>query len=78
MIRKFIRSRTLFAVLAAAISMPVFAGAEDQPGAGAMVADALIARPLGVVFTAVGAATFVVHVGDAVSVGTAPIANEFG
>jgi hypothetical protein len=60
MIQKFIRSRTVFAVLAAALSMPAIAGPEDQPGAGAMVADALIARPLGVVFTAVGAATFVV------------------
>jgi len=60
MIQKFIRSRTLFGVLAAALSMPAIAGPEDQPGAGAMVADALIARPLGVVFTAVGAATFVV------------------
>ena len=60
MIQKFIRSRTLLALLACAISMPVIAAPEDEPGAGAMVADAVVARPLGVVFTAVGTAAFIV------------------
>ena len=39
---------------------PVIANDADGPGAGAMVADAVVARPLGLVLTAVGAATFVV------------------
>jgi hypothetical protein len=60
MIQKFIRSRTLLVLLGAAISMPVVAAPEDEPGAGAMVTDALVARPLGIVFTAVGTAAFIV------------------
>lgn len=42
------------------VSMPAWAAAEDAPSAGAMTADLLIARPLGVVFTAVGAAVFII------------------
>jgi hypothetical protein len=60
MIQNFIRSRTLLVLLGAAISMPVVAAPEDQPGAGAMITDALVARPLGLVITALGTATFVV------------------
>ncbi len=42
-------------------SMPAaFASQEDEPGAGTMAMDALVARPFGFVITAVGAATFVV------------------
>jgi len=38
---------------------PVIANDADGPGAGAVVADAVLARPLGLILTAVGAATFV-------------------
>ncbi|NOX49388.1 MAG: hypothetical protein GXP16_02480 [Gammaproteobacteria bacterium] len=42
-------------------SVPVFAAdADATPGAGAMVADALVARPLGLVVTTLGAVAFVV------------------
>lgn len=45
-------------------SVPVFAvgdsDADATPGAGAMVADALVARPLGLVVTTLGAVAFVV------------------
>ncbi len=39
---------------------PAFAAPEDQPSAGAMTADLVVARPVGLVMTAVGAAVFVV------------------
>ena len=39
---------------------PALAAPEDPPGAGAMTADLLIARPFGAVVTVLGAATFVV------------------
>ena len=38
---------------------PSFAGPEDEPTPGAMAADLIIARPVGVVLTALGAAAFV-------------------
>jgi hypothetical protein len=42
-------------------SVPAFANNDEGgPSAGAMVADAVVARPLGVVLTTVGAVTFVV------------------
>ncbi|MDB6060026.1 MAG: hypothetical protein JWM78_129 [Verrucomicrobiaceae bacterium] len=47
-----------FALLAPQIS--VAQQVDEDPSALAMVGDALIARPLGVVFTAVGAALYVV------------------
>jgi hypothetical protein len=59
--QKRIKSRALIALVCAAISLPAFAGGpEGRPGDYAMVADLVVARPLGVVFTAVGAAVFVV------------------
>jgi len=58
--QKRITSRALIVLICAVISVPAFAGPEDRPGDYAMVADLLVARPLGVVFTAVGAAVFVV------------------
>ena len=39
---------------------PAFAGDEDSPGAGKMAADVLIARPIGMAITTVGALAFVV------------------
>lgn len=41
-------------------SAPVFANDDDGPKAGEMIADAVVARPIGLVLTAVGAVTFVV------------------
>jgi hypothetical protein len=40
--------------------MPVHAAPEDEPSAMAMTGDLLIARPLGIVITTIGAAAFVV------------------
>jgi hypothetical protein len=56
-----IKSRALIVLICAVIGAPAFAaGPEGRPGDYAMVADLVVARPLGVVFTAVGAAVFVV------------------
>src|SRR5215470_84231 len=56
-----IKSRALIVLMCAVIGAPAFAaGPEGRPGDYAMVADLLVARPLGVVFTAVGATVFVV------------------
>lgn len=41
-------------------AMPAYAAPEEEPTALAMTGDLIIARPLGVVVTAVGAAAFVV------------------
>ena len=56
-----IKSRALIVLICAVIGAPAFAqNPEGRPGDYAMVADLLVARPLGVVFTAVGAVVFVV------------------
>src|SRR4030095_4584758 len=56
-----IKSRALIVLICAVISAPALAQNPDgRPGDYAMVADLVIARPLGVVFTALGAAVFVV------------------
>lgn len=56
---------------------PAYAvGNEDGPGAGAMAADLLVARPLGVVLTAVGAATFVVSLPFSALGGNIPAAAQ--
>lgn len=44
----------------AGTAAPAYAAPEDEPTALAMTGDVLIARPVGVVLTAVGAATFLV------------------
>lgn len=59
MMKKLLLTVLMFGV-AASVSLPALAGPEDRPKAGAMVADVLVARPLGVVFTVVGSALFVV------------------
>ncbi len=41
-------------------SLPAFAADEDQPSAGEMAVDLVVARPLGVAITAVGSAVFLV------------------
>jgi len=46
--------------LAGLLAMPAQAAREEEPSAGAMTADALIARPLGIVATVLGTAVFVV------------------
>jgi hypothetical protein len=50
----------LFAALLGVWAMPVHAAPEDEPSAMAMTGDLLIARPLGIVITTIGAAAFVV------------------
>ena len=56
-----IKSRALIVLICAVIGAPAFAaGPDGRPGDYAMVADLAVARPLGVVFTTVGAAVFVV------------------
>lgn len=49
----------MFISLAWAVSVPAFAGPEEDRSALAMAGDAVVARPLGVAITAVGAAVFV-------------------
>ncbi|MCZ6711726.1 MAG: hypothetical protein O7B25_15285 [Gammaproteobacteria bacterium] len=46
--------------LATFISTPALAAPEDEPGYKAMTGDLIVARPLGMAFTAIGAAIFVV------------------
>lgn len=50
----------MLAMTMLAVSAPVMAGPEDEPSAEEMVGDLLVARPVGLVVTAVGAAAFVV------------------
>jgi hypothetical protein len=40
--------------------LPAYAAPDDQPSAGEMTADLVVARPFGVAITAVGAAVFLV------------------
>jgi len=57
---KFIKTRVLTALVVAAVSAPVWAiGNEDNQGDFAMAGDLLVARPLGIVWTAAGSAIFV-------------------
>jgi hypothetical protein len=42
------------------VQAPALAEPEERPGGAAMMADLLVARPLGIVFTVVGTAAFVV------------------
>ncbi len=48
------------ALLGCWVATPALAATEDEPSAGAMAGDLLIARPLGIVATTLGAAAFVV------------------
>jgi len=49
------------ALVFGSLSAPIaFAGPEDDPTGGEMMADALVARPIGLATTILGAATFVV------------------
>lgn len=41
-------------------SMPAMAAQDDEPSAGAMVADLVVARPVGLIATVLGSAAFVV------------------
>jgi hypothetical protein len=60
MMQKLVRSRAVVALLCAALSAPALAAPESEPGDGAMVVDLVVARPLGVARTVLGAAVFVV------------------
>ncbi len=57
---KHIGRIALLLTLASALSAPVFAAPEDEPTALAMTGDLVIARPIGMVITVVGAVAFVV------------------
>lgn len=49
------------ALLVCSLGSPiVYAGPEDEPSGGEMMVDAVVARPIGLVTTAVGAAAFIV------------------
>jgi len=49
------------ALVLGSLSAPAaFAGPEDEPSGGEMMVDALVARPIGLATTVVGAATFIV------------------
>ncbi len=55
--------RSLTGVIAASLLLvgtPVFAGPEDEPSASEMVADVVVARPAGLLITAIGAGAFLV------------------
>jgi hypothetical protein len=58
--QKLIKTRALLILVCAALSVPAFAGSEDRPGDYAMIGDVLVARPIGLAFTVIGAAAFVV------------------
>lgn len=57
---KFINRLLAALVLTCIISVPAMAGPEDAPSAEAVAIDIIVARPLGVVITGVGAALFIV------------------
>jgi hypothetical protein len=57
---KFINRLLAVLVLTCLISVPAVAGPEDAPRAEAVAIDVIVARPLGVVITGVGAALFIV------------------
>ena len=58
--RRTLTGLVLGVSLAAFVTVPAHANREEEPSAGAMVADVLIARPLGLVATVLGGAAFVV------------------
>ncbi|MDX9874571.1 MAG: hypothetical protein RBS88_06640 [Spongiibacteraceae bacterium] len=65
--------------LSAALVVPQIAVAnevQEDPSALAMVGDAVIARPLGLVFTVVGAATYLVTLPFSLAGGNAKAAGE--
>jgi hypothetical protein len=74
--QKLIRSRVLAALMLAAISVPAIAGPEDRPSDYAMIGDILVARPIGLVFTAVGAVAFVVSLPFTAASGGIPEAAD--
>ncbi|MCZ6458585.1 MAG: hypothetical protein O6766_04410 [Gammaproteobacteria bacterium] len=57
---KFINRLLAVLVLTCIISVPAMAGPEGAPSAEAVAIDIIVARPLGVVITGVGAALFIV------------------
>lgn len=62
-IQQNLRNKVLTSITVGCLMMssaPSFAGVEDEPSAGEMVADVVVARPLGVLATVGGAAAFVV------------------
>jgi hypothetical protein len=49
----------LAAALMGLLAVPAHGAVEDEPSAAAMAADVIVARPVGIVITTVGAAAFI-------------------
>ncbi len=78
MIKPF-RNRMLAAVAAGSLLLgaaPAYAAPEDEPGAGAMAADIIVARPLGLLATVAGGAAFVVSLPFSALGGNVPEAAD--
>ena len=73
---KSARTLVLGVCIGAMAAAPAYAADEDEPGAMAMAGDLLIARPSGVVLTAVGAAAWVVSLPFSAAGGNAGKAAE--
>lgn len=76
---KRIRNQILASMTAGSLLLgaaPAFAGPEDEPGAGAMAADAVVARPLGLLATIAGSAAFVVSLPFSALGGNVPEAAD--
>jgi len=76
---KRVRNQILASITAAAMLLsaaPAFAAPEDEPGAGEMAADIIVARPLGLLATIAGGAAFVVSLPFSALGGNVPEAAE--
>jgi hypothetical protein len=57
---KHLSGLLLAAALTGLLAVPAHGAVEDEPSAAAMAVDLVVARPVGIVITAVGAAAFLV------------------
>jgi hypothetical protein len=73
---KNVVNRLLIIALCTAVSVPALAGPEDPPGNLAMMGDVLVARPIGLVLTTLGAAAFVVSLPFTAAAGGVARAGE--
>ena len=76
---KRVRNQALACITAGSLLLsaaPAFAGPEDEPGAGEMAADIIVARPLGLLATIAGGAAFVVSLPFSALGGNVPEAAE--
>ena len=77
--RKMMRNKALTSLMAGSLllaSAPSFAVVEDEPSAGEMVADVVVARPIGLLATIGGAAAFVVSLPFSALGGNVPQAAD--